>query len=47
MAVSFSRNRADAIVKTAIFCVLTVVIVYFDAKHQAEQSSRVFMKTRR
>lgn len=47
LAAGFSSNLADAMVGAAVFSVLAVVIVFFDAKHQAEQSSRVFMKTRR
>lgn len=47
LAAGFSSNRADAMVGAAVFCVLAVAIVYFDALGKASQRSNQPAKTNR
>lgn len=42
LAAGFSSNRADAMVGAAIFCVLAVVIVFFDAKREQRFAAKSF-----
>lgn len=47
LAAGFSSNRADAMVGAAVFSVLAVAIVYFDALREPNSGRNPSLKTNR